>query len=198
MQMEPAQIKRLNVGCGRNILPGWINLDIAALPGVDFVADLEHCQTQPLPFPDNLFDEILLSHILEHIHNYMPLMQELYRIAKPNAVAVIRVPYGSSDDAYEDPTHVRMFFLKSFAYLSQPFYWKADYGYRGDWETRKLTLKVDRREHEGMSAEEILTRINQLRNIVKEMEAELVAVKPIRAPKKELQIGTKIDILLIE
>ena len=31
---------RLNVGCGRNILPDWINLDSAALPGVD-IADLE-------------------------------------------------------------------------------------------------------------------------------------------------------------
>jgi SAM-dependent methyltransferase len=197
MQMEPAQIKRINVGCGRNIIPGWINLDVTALPGVDVVADLENCQTQPLPFPDNFFDEILLSHVLEHIHNCMPLMQELHRIAKPNAVAVIRVPYGSSDDAYEDPTHVRIFFSKSFIYFSQPTYWKADYGYRGDWQIQTLTFKVDRRENKGISDKEILTRISIFRNIVKEMEAKLVAIKPIRAPKKELQIDAKIQIVLV-
>ena len=28
---------RLNVGCGRNIREGWLNLDFAALPGVDIV-----------------------------------------------------------------------------------------------------------------------------------------------------------------
>ena len=32
---------RLNVGCGRSALEGWINLDFMPLPGVDIVADLE-------------------------------------------------------------------------------------------------------------------------------------------------------------
>lgn len=29
---------KLHVGCGRTILPGWINLDASALPGVDLQA----------------------------------------------------------------------------------------------------------------------------------------------------------------
>lgn len=37
-------------------------------------------------------------------------MEELHRIAKQDAIFTCRVPYGSSDDAYEDPTHVRQFF----------------------------------------------------------------------------------------
>jgi hypothetical protein len=48
-------------------------------------------------------------------------MEELHRIAKPNAKVVFKVPYGSSDRAFEDPTHVRQYFLHSFDYFCQPF-----------------------------------------------------------------------------
>ena len=189
--MEP---RRLNVGCGRNILPGWVNLDFAPLPGVDIVADLESCKEQRLPFPDNYFDEFLMSHVLEHIRNLLPLIEELYRVAKPGAKATIRVPHGANDVAYEDPTHVRNFFASSFFYFAQPFYWKADYGYRGDWETRKITTFVSREENAGMSALEIQTRVYLLRNIAKELLVELVAVKPLRPALQELQTAPTIEI----
>ena len=42
----------LNVGCGRNIQEGWINLDSAALPGVDLVCDLEGVREMPIALPD--------------------------------------------------------------------------------------------------------------------------------------------------
>src|SRR5688572_28200923 len=105
---------RLNVGCGRNILPGWINLDFTELPGVDVVADLEKCGTIPIPLASDTIDEFLLSHLIEHIRGSLDLMQELYRLAKPHARAVIRVPHGASDDAWEDQTHVRAYFAQSF------------------------------------------------------------------------------------
>jgi predicted SAM-dependent methyltransferase len=98
---------KLNVGCGRSTLPGWINLDGYALHGVDIVADLEQCVGSPLPIASDSISEFLLSHVLEHIQNALPMMQELYRIAVPEAIMTVRVPYGSSDDAFEDPTHVR-------------------------------------------------------------------------------------------
>ena len=44
------------------------------------------------------------------------------------------------------------FFLNSFGYFSQPFYWRADYGYRGDWQTRRIVLYVDRQENAGLAA----------------------------------------------
>lgn len=189
-------LMRLNVGCGRNILSGWINLDATRLPGVDVVADLERCGQHLLPFEDNSFDEFLLSHVIEHIQDTLPLMEELHRIARPKACAVVRVPYGSSDDALEDPTHIRCYFLNSFGYFSQPFYWRADYGYRGDWMTRKITLVVDRRENDGMDAQQILQRVNTLRNVVKEMIVELVAIKPIREPRQDLQVQPDVQIHL--
>ena len=182
--IEPS---RLNVGCGRDAKAGWVNLDAVELPGVDTVTDLELCRENPLPFEDDRFDEFLLSHVIEHVQNTLPLMQELHRIATPGARAVIRCPYGSSDDAFEDPTHVRQYFLNSFGYFSQPYYWRADYGYRGDWKVNKIELAVDQATHEGMAAAEILDRVQSRRNVVREMVAELEAVKPIREPRKEWQ-----------
>src|SRR5438876_11114798 len=107
---------KLNLGCGRACLPGWVNVDVTALPGVDVVADLERCRTQRLPFADGAVDEFLLSHVLEHIEDTLGIMQELHRIARPGATATIRSPYGGSDDADEDPTHRHRFFLNSFGY----------------------------------------------------------------------------------
>src|SRR5262245_27370471 len=73
----PVGLKRLNLGCGNDTRPGWVNLDVAALPGVDTIADISKCRTEPLPFPSETFDEILASHVLEHIQDILPLMSEL-------------------------------------------------------------------------------------------------------------------------
>jgi predicted SAM-dependent methyltransferase len=123
-------ITKLHLGCGKNILQGWINLDIVARDGVDIIADLDDCQKTSLPFEDNGIDEFLASHVIEHLHKPLPFMEEIHRIAKPNAKAVFRLPYGSSDDAFEDPTHVRQYFLKSFDFFRNLF-------------TLKLTMDTD-------------------------------------------------------
>jgi SAM-dependent methyltransferase len=185
---------KLNLGCGRACIPGWVNVDATALPGVDVVADLERCRTQRLPFADDAVDEFLLSHVLEHIDDTLGVMQELHRIARPGATATIRTPYGGSDDADEDPTHRHRFFLNSFGYFSQPFYWRADYGYRGDWQPRRITLYVDRQENAGLAPVDVLRKVRKLRNIVSEMVAELEAVKPIRAPDQALQRSPAVEI----
>jgi predicted SAM-dependent methyltransferase len=193
MDLEP---QKLNLGCGKDILPDWINLDKVAIAGVDIVADLEDCQQTPLPFPDNSIEEFLASHVLEHLHHPLALMAELHRIAKPNARATFKVPYGSSDDAYEDPTHVRQYFLKSFGFFSQPFYFRADYGYRGDWQTEQITLLVEAQRHQGKTVDQLLFEINTYRNIVLEMIVELRAIKPIRAPNQALIASPPINLML--
>jgi len=106
---------KLNVGCGTDIRPGWINLDSVALPGVDVCHDLND---MPLPFESNSLDQILCQDILEHIHGYPRLLKDLHRILKPGGVVDIRVPHFTSKDAYSDPTHVRLFSVWTFVYFS--------------------------------------------------------------------------------
>jgi len=189
--------KKLHLGCGKTILKEWLNLDIIKGQGVDIVADLEKCSEIPLPLENNSIDEFYASHLIEHIHHTLPMMEELHRIAKNDAKAVFRLPYGSSDDAYEDPTHVRPYFLNSFGYFSQPYYWRADYGYRGDWKTEKISLLVNQAVYKDKSFHEIYEDVMKKRNVVSEMVVELRAIKPIREPKKELQTYPFIEFLTV-
>ncbi|HHK5531699.1 TPA: hypothetical protein ACQUHH_000012 [Bacillus mobilis] len=87
-------------------------------------------------------------------------------------------------------------FLHSFAYFPQPIYWRADYGYKGDWLIEKVSLVVDAETYKGETAETILQDIHKYRNIVIEMIVKLKAIKPIREAKRELLTTFSIEIQL--
>lgn len=188
----------LNVGCGRNIKEGWVNLDAAPLPGIDLICDLDKVREKPIDLPDGSVEQFLLSHVLEHIRDSLGLMQELWRVAAPGAIATIHVPHGASDDAWEDPTHVRSYFPNSFGYFAQPTYWRADYGYRGDWQAQTIRLLVDTKRCAALGPQESFAKIQHERNVVKEMICEMRAVKPMREPKRELQMQPQIKIVLVD
>lgn len=176
--------RKLNIGCGHDYLEGYINLDRSSDVKADTYADLETCADTPLPFPDDHFDEILASHIIEHIHNILPLMQELHRIAKPGAYLILRTPYGSTASAFDDPTHIRYLYPSSYWYFGQPAYSNADYGYKGDWDLEEVGLTVHplvakKLEDAGIALEFAVPHLN---NIVHEMIASLKCVKPARPP----------------
>lgn len=179
--MVEETLRRLNLGCGRDIKEGWINLDLCDDVGVDVVHDLE--MISPLPFDESSIDEIYASHVIEHVRNFLALGEELHRIAKPGARMVVRVPYGSSDDAFEDPTHVRQCFLGTFGYWSQHAYWKADYGYRGDWKIIVSQLVLSK-AHEGLGADVLQHAIMHDRNVVNEMVVVMECVKPARKAER--------------
>lgn len=193
-------MKKLNLGCGRFPLPDYVNLDSRAGEGVDYVFDLDACSHADLPFAADYFDEIHGSHVLEHIKFPLPMMEQLHRIAKNGAILQFKLPYGSSDDAFEDPTHVRQYFLQSFGYFSQPYYWRADYGYKGDWQPIDICLSVDvgRYSHHGdpnQTRNCYLRDIRFMRNVVSEMTVNLQCIKPIREPKRELQVQPTIRLI---
>ena len=52
---------RLHIGCGQQAIPGWINIDNQALPGVDRVLDVR------LGLPFRGASAIFAEHFLEHI-----------------------------------------------------------------------------------------------------------------------------------
>ena len=74
---------KLNLGSGSKILKGYVNVDKFQYYNPDVVHDLEKF---PYPFEDNSVDEILLSHVLEHIGQnpdvFNNIIKELYRICK--------------------------------------------------------------------------------------------------------------------
>lgn len=106
-------MNKLNLGCGTDIRPGYVNLDSAKLPGVDVVHNIEKL---PLPFKKEEFDETLCYDILEHV-DYIPVLKELHRILTPGGKLVIRVPHFTSRNNYVDPTHMRRFSVRTFDFF---------------------------------------------------------------------------------
>ena len=107
-------MKVLDLGCGPNKTPGAIGLDKAKIQGVDIVHDLEKF---PYPFKDNEIDKVISTHCVEHIDNFVGLMEEIHRICKPNAEIKFIVPYYTSKDFFTDFTHKHAFTEHTFNYF---------------------------------------------------------------------------------
>ena len=97
---------KLNLGCGRHKMAGYVNVDHEPLESPDIVCDLT---VGRWPFDDNSVDGALASHILEHLpgEGFFHFMRELWRVSKPGAVTEIVLPHPSHDLFLNDPTHCR-------------------------------------------------------------------------------------------
>lgn len=80
----------LNLGCGFDIRPGWINIDLHARHNPDMVADV----TDLREIEDNFAAFALAQDILEHIHRERcaTALREWNRILQPGGLLEIRVP----------------------------------------------------------------------------------------------------------
>ena len=77
--MEETNVKKLNIGCGKDIKKDYINLDKAKAPGVDVIHDIDQ---YPWPFEDNYFDEVYGRDVIEHVKDLFKAMMEIKRICK--------------------------------------------------------------------------------------------------------------------
>ena len=102
----------LNIGSGSKRIEGYVNIDIDKNANPDVLWNLEKT---PLPFDDMSVHGGFASHVLEHIQNLVPLMEDLWRITMLAGIWDIRVPHYISQDAWSDPTHVRAFSHHAFS-----------------------------------------------------------------------------------
>jgi SAM-dependent methyltransferase len=58
-----------------------------------------------IQYPDNSFDVIYCSHVLEHVPNDRKAMKELARVLSPNGWAILQVPI-DANKTFEDPSIV--------------------------------------------------------------------------------------------
>lgn len=134
---------KLNLGAGYRPMNGYVNLDADNLPGVDLVHNLINL---PLPFGDNSFDEIIGDHILEHLPNLNELMQELYRITKPDGLLKFKSPHFASGNMIGDPTHITRISTLVVAVFdcSDPFHehhpWRRNNKFKFNLVYRKITF----------------------------------------------------------
>lgn len=91
---------KLNLGCGRDIREGWVNIDRCPGPGV-----LVHDLREPLPFPDDSAEYILAADVLEHILEWEKVVKDCHRVLRPGGLLEVCVPFGFAPILY----HVRFF-----------------------------------------------------------------------------------------
>jgi predicted SAM-dependent methyltransferase len=109
-------MKKLNLGCGKDIKKGYVNLDSVKLPGVNIVHNLDK---YPYPFKDNEFDEVYCHHVLEHLNSIIKPLEELHRITKKGGKIIIEVPIYPSLGAMADPTHQSYYTYLTFNYFRE-------------------------------------------------------------------------------
>jgi hypothetical protein len=65
-------------------------------------------------------------------------MQEIYRICRPGASVILRVPYYTSIGAFKDPTHKSFFTEETFKYFSS-HQWKGfDYRFGVNFQVERI------------------------------------------------------------
>lgn len=80
----------LHLGCGREPIEGWHNVDLVDGPGVDEATDLS--QT-PWPWPDDWASVILAENLLEHLSEPDHAVKEAHRVLQPDGLLLIEVPH---------------------------------------------------------------------------------------------------------
>lgn len=183
---------RLNLGCGTNLVDGYVNVDMVGKP--DVLCDLE---VFPWPWPDSSVDEVRAHHVLEHLGRtpevFVGVVKEMWRVCRPGARVDIVVPHPRSDDFLNDPTHVRPITFQTMRMFSRRLNleWQREgwsdtklalihgVDFEPISETRMLEPHVQSALESGQLPRESLEMaVRQLSNVVKQTRFLLEVVKP--------------------
>ena len=191
---------KLNLGCGKDYIDGWVNVDLYDDSTCDIKHDLE---VFPWPWEDNSVSEIRIIHTLEHLGAdwkvYIKILQEMYRVCEDDAHIQVDVPSPWHWNYISDPTHVRPVTPDGLNLFSKehcqkcidegmsetPFAMIYDVDLRPhdvEWKFDQLWQgKIDRGEIHRSQIEEIHANY---RNVVTEFKIPLAVVKSEESAKK--------------
>lgn len=101
---------------------------------------------EPIPFPDNFFDSVSAYDFFEHVPRvsldyatkssrfpFVELMNEIWRVLKPDGVLYSVTPAFPKEKAFRDPTHVNIITKKTYRYFTSPELLGKMYGFKGDF-----------------------------------------------------------------
>ena len=191
---------KINLGCGKDYLDDWVNVDFYDDSTCDIKHDLE---VFPWPWEDNSVSEIRIIHTLEHLGAdwkvYIKILQEMYRVCEDDAHIQVDVPSPWHWNYISDPTHVRPVTPDGLNLFSKehcqkcidegmsetPFAMIYDVDLRPhdvEWKFDQLWQgKIDRGEIQRSQIEEIHANY---RNVVTEFKIPLAVVKSEESAKK--------------
>mgnify|MGYP001384957811 CR=1 FL=1 len=153
--------KSLDLGCGSRPRNPFKALESY---GIDIRDDLTQnikqadLEVDPIPFKDNFFDCCCAYDFIEHIprtsymngkkrSSFIEIMNEIYRVLKPNGYFLHRTPAFPAKQAFSDPTHVNIITEDTFPlYFCLPEKHAANlgYGFNGEFELVDQAWEADR------------------------------------------------------
>lgn len=110
--------RMLNLGCGKDIRSGWVNVDVKDWFGVDVVADLN----LPFPFPNRSFSYVLVRGVYEHIVNRVGFWKEIRRVMTDDGTLEVRQDSYTHTCAWGNPEHKIAVSYYLFSYHLQKEY----------------------------------------------------------------------------
>jgi SAM-dependent methyltransferase len=141
--------RHLDLGCGPSPRNPFgtdflLGVDLMGRKDSDIEIRQANLAIDPIPFDSNYFDSISAFDFLEHIPRqlylesskelifpFIRLMDEIHRVLKPGGRLLAYTPSASSEEAYQDPTHVNPITLRTHEYFCVPKLWGAMYGFKG-------------------------------------------------------------------
>ncbi len=103
--LTPPNSKLLDVGCGTGNMVAiyCVGMENVQIFGVDSSCDPSEVQPfinytkqnvdgSTLPYDHNIFDTVVLCHLLEHVRESVNLIKEVHRVLRPNGVIYIETP----------------------------------------------------------------------------------------------------------
>ena len=82
---------RLNIGCGGNLLNGWVNIDLAPIGHPDFVT----ADARSLPVASDVAECAVMLDVIEHLHPVREAtvaLREAFRVLRPGGVLRVSTP----------------------------------------------------------------------------------------------------------
>jgi len=131
---------KVNLGCGTDYRPGWLNCDRNNRVRADVYFDFERF---PYPLESATAEEIHMLQVMEHLDGIPDILDELWRILIPGGILHIEVPYGKSDWALQDVTHKHCYTERSFVPFCEKNVWYSKHRFdlvRTDLEVDSTTI----------------------------------------------------------
>lgn len=85
-----SEVRRLHIGCGHNLLPGWLNSDF--FPTDPRIIHLD--ARRPFPLKNDSFDDVFSEHMIEHVtyEQGLFMLRECHRVLRSRGRIRVSTP----------------------------------------------------------------------------------------------------------